>query len=407
MMAAQTEAARQISAGHSPDFLPPAGKLIHLEAARGIASLIVLVHHFALAFAGWIKGIGINPIHPFWPFNLFSDGSLAVSFFFVLSGFVLPLGLYRRASLAALAVAVLKRLPRLWLPAALSIVAGYVVLTHTNGIWTRAAAISGSGWLADFGSAGLPPGLEPSLLDALRQSLMVFLYQGNPFDNSNFYYSSNLWTMHAELLGSMIVYGVVLMVLLTRATHRKTLFVALHVLAFGGSLLLGNRVAIFFSAGTLLASLYLSVQGHLRISRLTALVLVAVFLLAGTIQASPFSWTSLVAALSAMVLLLACPRARSHLSGRLGSLLGELSFPLYLVHTLAILAPGSFVYVALSGQVPEQVVLLVTFAVVLIISLAGAGAMVFIDRWWVGSVNRTANTVLTVLRGLTPQAKTP
>lgn len=32
-----------------------AGKLVHLEAGRGIDSIIVLVHHFSLTFADRIK----------------------------------------------------------------------------------------------------------------------------------------------------------------------------------------------------------------------------------------------------------------------------------------------------------------------------------------------------------------
>ena len=361
-------------------------KLTQLEAARGLASFIVLIHHFSLGFAGWIKYHGTGFLHPFAPLNLFSDGSLAVGFFFVLSGFVLPLGLYRRASFSALAAAIVKRVPRLWLPVALSILVGYLILTNGHGIWQHAGEISGSTWLQKFASAGIPAGLDPSLADALRQSVMVFLH-GN-----DSYYNSNLWTMFPEFCGSMLVYGIVFLILATRSLNKPKLFVGLHALVFVAALLLDQdkKVAVFFSAGTLLASLYLTIPKDIRIPFPMTAALAVVFFLAASLKGPPLAYTALLAAIAAMILLLKNERLAGLLSGRAGRLLGELSFPLYLAHTLAILGPGSAVYVALAGHVPRWITLVATFGTVLSVSLAGAMALVYVDRWWVARVNAVA-----------------
>lgn len=64
-------------------------KLTYLECARGVASVIVVFHHFTLAFLPkntlpiWQHGIKYTPLY------FFINGDGAVNFFFVLSGFVL------------------------------------------------------------------------------------------------------------------------------------------------------------------------------------------------------------------------------------------------------------------------------------------------------------------------------
>jgi peptidoglycan/LPS O-acetylase OafA/YrhL len=57
-------------------------KMEHLEAAQGLASIVVVFHHFFLAFLLREKAELENTPHYFWV-----NGEAAVNFFFVLSGF--------------------------------------------------------------------------------------------------------------------------------------------------------------------------------------------------------------------------------------------------------------------------------------------------------------------------------
>jgi peptidoglycan/LPS O-acetylase OafA/YrhL len=91
--------------------------------------------------------------------------------------------------------------------------------------------------------------------------------------------------------------------------------------------------------------------------------------------------------------IIAWPRARSGLSGRVGRLLGSLSFPIYLVHVPVILSVGCAALVALQpgwgGNVASA-----GMAVMSLMGTAGAAWLVWIaDRRWVASLNRIVDRV--------------
>ena len=87
-----------------------------------------MFHHLCLAYVPEIKGgIFVGGIKN-TPLYILINGDLAVFFFFVLSGFVLSIGFYNNFRWDKLVMSIAKRLPRLWLPAALSILAGLLVI---------------------------------------------------------------------------------------------------------------------------------------------------------------------------------------------------------------------------------------------------------------------------------------
>ena len=103
------------------------------------------------------------------------NGSGAVIFFFVLSGFVLSYGYFQRPCLQTLTGSVIKRLPRLMLPAGLTILAGCAILTLLPHSFEVAGHMTGSAWLSHFGHSAMPDGVEPGFADALRQTLLGIL----------------------------------------------------------------------------------------------------------------------------------------------------------------------------------------------------------------------------------------
>lgn len=90
-----------------------------LESLRGLAALVVVVHHHLLVFPllfpyqsgkeGWPLWLTFSPLHLLWA------GSEAVLFFFLLSGFVLSLPYWRGEALDMVRF-VVRRWWRIWVP---------------------------------------------------------------------------------------------------------------------------------------------------------------------------------------------------------------------------------------------------------------------------------------------------
>src|SRR4029079_2889958 len=100
------------------------GKLVQLEALRGVAAFIVVAWHFLWAFDPARIGIvdGFDPSTALLGSVGFAsiDGPAAVTLFFVLSGFVLPLGFFRSGRTEIVVRAAAKRWLRLPSPGLLA-----------------------------------------------------------------------------------------------------------------------------------------------------------------------------------------------------------------------------------------------------------------------------------------------
>src|SRR5262245_49449091 len=113
-----------------------AAKMECFESIRGLAALAVFVGHMILGFwpvlyfrngPRWEEiPAGLQVVARFGKFLW--NGELAVTIFFVLSGFVLSLAFFQRRSGAGLSSAAIRRLPRLMLPVAGSILLALLLL---------------------------------------------------------------------------------------------------------------------------------------------------------------------------------------------------------------------------------------------------------------------------------------
>lgn len=369
-------------------------RLIFLEAARGIASILVIFHHLASAFAPRLQqpfpiGIVNTPLYPL------ANGSGAVYFFFALSGFVLSASLIRRPELDALIVAIVKRLPRLALPAGVSILAGYAILAAHLNYYLRAGQISYSVWLSTFAWAEFPAGLHISLLDALRQCITVFLFSDSD------YYNSNLWTMKFEFYGSLFVF--ISSYFAGRFVSKSNgKFVAAIVCVALPSMLFFVPYYMPFAAGATLGFIWL--KHSIKVPRN---YVISLFVLALALLST--SWQS-AASVGAVLLLLALTQSKSAealLSTRAGYWLGKFSFPIYLVHTLIICSAGSFVYTgtydALHMRLPAVIA---AGLVTLVLSLVAAIPLVVLENWWVPWLNRIMRASRNIVLAPTTKAET-
>lgn len=352
-----------------------------------MAAFIVLVHHFFLGFSPATTGLlpatrrADSMIGQ--PYFAFFNGTGAVGFFFTLSGFVLCWSYFNQEDQGKLRLAFLKRFPRL---------AGVVTLTTVLS-WSffklglyqfdGAAKVSGSPWLAAFASAGWTPAFHPSFFSGESQ------------------YNTNLWTMQQEFFGSMVVYMLAPFI----ATVLGYRYRVYAVIVLSLSALYYSQYILPFVAGTFLSS-YLA-KKKVAIPTFTCLLMICagLYLLGYMIPEKSYNWVALLPAprahqigmhtLGALSIIFATMANRSvfnRLTGRFFRFLGQLSFPLYLVHTLVICSLSSWVYLQMSARGSDTTsTLLVTFAVTAVGSIIASVPLWRFDDWWVGRVNAIAH----------------
>ncbi len=383
---------------------PVAGhKIESLECLRGLAALSVVAWHLLLAFAPRHSGQFTDAVaDPFigrlWfaPFN----GAAAVTFFFVLSGFVLPWSYFGSREPRTTARALVKRWPRLAGACCLSVLGSWLLFRLGAYRYAEAAALTGSPWLADFGYAGLPPGFAPSFGEALMNGAFgVFVGGGATFNAA-------LWTMRPEIVGGFV--SLALAPALAAIRGPAVLVVLVVVLAvFLGAV---EEHIPQFLAGTLLARLLHGRSLAIPPLAAGALLLAAFLLFSFNGPTGAFAWVRRlipvgydwryypVAWVPASVLLILAALGSRHvarcLAGSWARLLGRLSFPIYLVHLPVIFSLGCWSYSRLVAALPP----LAAVAATVLVSLLGIASVAVplggFDRWWVGAINRAVPRLL-------------
>lgn len=348
-------------------------KMTSLEAMRGIASIVVLFHHFCLAFLPWLKGPypeGLSET----PFAWIMRGESAVVFFFVLSGFVLALKFYQRPDYGSLLVSAVKRLPRLMGPAAVAIICGFLILRFHLNYNEQAATITGSEWLRTFGNSHFPQDFTPTLPSAVEQFLLVFLL------HDNFWYNSNLWTMTLEYYGSLCVF------LVCGLTMPRSIAVR-HVLTLGAVFIVWKIAysLLPFVIGAYLALVFAWIgrKATANVWIGAAIGLSSVMMLCSLEK----SW-QIAGSVGLMICLIYCPRLARPLSGEFGRLLGRFSFPLYLVHFLVIVSVSSYGFNSIYVWTESYTASVAAAGIItLLLSIAAAVPLLIFDERWVVLVN--------------------
>ncbi|GLK72546.1 acyltransferase [Ancylobacter dichloromethanicus] len=316
---------------------PPSGRVRCLDGLRGLAACSVVAFHFFYAFVpapftDWNRsGFGLwdTPIAVLW------NGHFAVAIFFVLSGFVLAASAPRGAREAPAMIGL--RYLRLALPALVSSALAWAWLMSFPDAAREVQALTGSPW---FRWTYQPP--FPPFTQALWEGgIGAFLDGTTRFNNP-------LWTMQAEFFGSILIYGSYA-VLPGRA---RPLAMAFAGLALGA---LGQFSLAAFCGGALVFEGRHILRDHARagcVLGLFGLVLGATYpghAADGGVVSYLQSWLGRdgvrqVGAVLVLVALLITPAARRLFETAPLQRLGELSFPLYLVHVPLIVAPACALY---------------------------------------------------------------
>jgi len=328
------------------------GRLRGLDGLRGIAAVIVLLHHCALMNAG-VSDVYLDPSLPVapgsfaaivtrTPLQLFFSGEEAVLIFFVLSGLVVAIPPLARADFDWTAYYP-RRIVRLLLPVAASVLLAVIVISTS----LHDPSAAPSTWAA----ASTFPAIDWH--EAVRD--VDVLIGTAPYNNA-------LWSLRFELLFSILLPVYVVVAAVAGRWWWAVAFGAAFAIALGA--VVGDPFLLYlpiFLLGTIMAA-HLSRLPALGVGRIPGRwrgVLGAVALILGVVllearwESAPFGTGSravasvvqvlevLGAALIVLVAVAWAPFAR-FLELRFVQWLGRISFSLYLVHLPILIAVGWF-----------------------------------------------------------------
>lgn len=311
-----------------------------VDGIRGWAAVMVLLFHTFVEMYRHVE----PAIPPAWLAPLLS-GDLAVNIFFILSGDALSNAYFSTANVSSIDRLVIRRYFRLTIPIAMSaLLSCLIMVSHLDFHAAAAERLRSPDWLGRYLQ------FQPSLVGLMRYSLFGVYVEHNPARD----YNPFLWTMSVELVGSMLVF--LLCYLWARLARPWLVCAGLAVAAS----CVGSFFGLFF-AGVLFG--YWRSTGYLnRFCESSRWQLASGAILLATVlwlmMASPFGlgppFFPVQAAVS--MLLVFCfytqTGCRRFFAGRLSRVLGEISFPLYLVHFQVLISLTS--WLILQGKVTDQ-----------------------------------------------------
>lgn len=312
-----------------------------LEGMRGLAAFWVFTHHFLLIFYPEFH-FGEHS----WLNHIF-NAELAVTWFFVHSGFVLS---WKTKNLTgteyklAIIDQSLRRYLRLLPPVLFSILLTYLVLKLGANYSDQYAPLVGSSWLGRYLNFG------PNILEALYQSFFGVYFQ---FKSATTY-NPNLWTIGYELISSYVLF----------------VFLAL----FGWW---KNSVWVFFLIG-LFVSPWKGLMAFCLgagLSRMpahkTPIWALAIFTIFGFLisdyQGLKGEYLRSLGAALLMYVLLQLPELRTLLHSKPIRFLGDISYSLYALHFLVLISLTS--YLGLHWQAHQSALLIVAVYIVTTLAL--------------------------------------
>ncbi|WP_027143684.1 acyltransferase [Mesorhizobium sp. WSM3626] len=368
-----------------------------LEFLRGVASIVVMFWHMLLGFAPSASGIFANgPANSLQTSFVFValNGQSAVYLFFVLSSFVLLKRYFANRKIGDLLLAAAKRLPRLAGPVLVTVLLSCLIFRQELYFFWDAGAQTGSPWLANFAYAAKPLTPETAnFSDALTQGAWRTFIFGDS------YYDTSLWTMWFEFWGSLMVFALAPAIFFV---HDRIPLLSWCVLAIGMFLAWSvNFVLVAFPVGL---SLHLLLASKFRPNAWTRLALVAVSLallgyagnavgiyrpfavleVGGLPENARLAYTAILGSVMLIYAVVTSQSPPSWLTGKAARFLGDLSFPLYLVHVPIICSLGSWVVLA-SGSTA-----LAAAAAILGSVLTALPLMTF-NNWWVQALGALFN----------------
>ena len=323
-----------LSSGKQP-VSRPSGRLRSLDGLRGLAALVVLIHHSLLIIPElalpyydktaelprWAWIMTYTPLHALW------EGQSAVYVFFVLSGVVLTLPLLKSSSFSWVAYYP-QRLLRLYIPTWGAVVLGVAWIELVPRIAQRSGP-----WIQN----------RPKSASMHDIVLQAFVLGDNPR------LVSPLWSLKWEILFSLLLplFAVIALglarfpLLVSSVAFGLITYGVLHVnvyLLYLPMFLIGMAIA---TALDRLQKLRVNTFIGIVLTSLAILCLLAPWLLYPFEIVSPLTTIVVVfGATLAVICAIVVPGVRNFLSTRFLQWLGLISFSLYLVHEPLVISIG-------------------------------------------------------------------
>lgn len=304
-----------------------------LDGLRGWGAVTVLLYHLLVEIFPPSPQAG-QWLYHLAPFN----GTLAVTLFFIVSGYSLAIGFLHSGERRHLARILVGRYFRLAVPIVIATL--FICACANFGILVDAARRQAA--------------LSPS--DALRFAVLdVFFDNHDPAATP----IPQLWTMPVELAGSIVV------VALLWAVGRHRFRFIVYALALGVLCWLSPFLCAFIVGIVLAECSMIAARATLaKIAKLLLLpCLAATWILPGQGYAT---YLGVAAPLSFSLLF--SPSTNAFLSNPLSRWLGRASFPLYLLHGLVIFSFGSAVIPRANGPVLLALAYLATIGLALLVA---------------------------------------
>jgi peptidoglycan/LPS O-acetylase OafA/YrhL len=367
-----------------------------LEALRGIAAIIVVFGHSMMGFfpasSGFFTYFPLEQSLVGQPWFGLLNGSAAVGFFFVLSGFVLTRQYFKKRNDLSIVRGVVKRWPRLVVPVITTVLMSWALFALDLYRFTNVAPITNSAWLYYFAFAYQTP-FVPDFWGAIMQGGFLTFFRGDS------YYDSSLWTMRIELIGSYIAFALALVLVRLSAA---SVWVAIILVTF--VVLLCHYVSpyfVAFPAGVALA-FFLVRWPFVMPFWLPAILLLFSGYLAGysghpigayqpfaslSLETVPSMYVYIFASVVAITAVEAWVGGRQVLQNFFFLFIGEISFPLYLVHVPVLCSAGCWAFLVAQSY-NAQWASWIGAAVTFVGSFIAAVPLMLLNRVWLAALNR-------------------
>lgn len=368
-----------------------------LEGTRGAAALMVVFLHFCSAFFPVFARVELSEtekaagVASYVPWFFLVQGGLWISIFFLMSGFVLTQSFL--STQYSFTRQVYKRTTRLFIPIAASVFISVALVLLVPPAKEYVFNASHSTWITQL---FLSPLDFRSIAKDLFLSSMLIGYQiGSIFNTlslvpvSPLAYSMNapMWTLHAELWGSLLV----LVTTWSYARLRRALFWILFVAVF---------IMTIWSFCTLFLLGFLAYLSHHAIlskrGSWVGAAMVVLGLIIDTMVSSPSYRDSLahltslqnpnmttttVASILMLLGIAVSPSIKAGLESKPMMFLGKISFSLYLVHFPILFTLGFAMFRSLSKHLTYVPAVIGTSFVTAVVSILAATCFErFIDR---------------------------
>jgi len=351
--------------------LKNSNKLLSLEGLRGVASFIVLLSHIQLIFFIDIDDKLLNYYTGKFPyfitqglnyiFRALHDGNFSVWLFWVMSGFVLSIGYFKKKEISQtksyILASSIKRYFRLVIPVFLSVMFAYFLLTNDMMTNKYLSEKLENPWLNTFYT------FDASFYNAIKSSLYDTFFN---FDRLSSY-NTVLWTMEKEFYGSLFIFALLSIVGYTKIRYIIYPFVTIILYT------LNIHWLNSFIFGMILCDLYINTQIYhsttkLLQKRFINLLIIIIFLVLIGMQ-NYYGIFHLILATLLVFFIISSSNMNKFFSSKILVSLGKISFSLYLIHLPILCSITGMLYKFFEKIYSHNITIIISSILTIVISL--------------------------------------